>query len=132
MSTTGTQELVVDIPTGEWITSNMRLHPMEKASRTRALRRRAGMLARSKLQVPPWPVLVVAESHYRSGRGLDADACAPSVKAIVDGMVDAKLFPDDDGDHVGGILYQRSKRDTNLRKGWHAIRLLLITQYTPF
>ena len=125
---TGTQELVIDIPQNEWLTSNQRLHPMAKAARTKALRRRAWGLSRANLHPVTGPVLVVAESHYRTGRGLDADACAPSVKACLDGMTDAGIWEDDSGKYVGGILYKASRRDKTLCTGWHAISLVIVEQ----
>lgn len=128
----GTQELIIDVPSSEWLTSNQRLHPMAKAARTKALRRRAWGLSRAHLHPTIGPALVVAESHYRTGRGLDADACAPSVKACLDGMTDAGIWEDDSGKYVGGVLYQASRRDNTLRTGWHAIRLLIIDQWVGF
>ena len=48
------------------------------------------------------------------GRLQDTAACMPAVKAAIDGMVDANVFPDDTGEHVTTISFHapsRSKQD---------------------
>ena len=48
------------------------------------------------------------------GRLQDTAACMPAVKAAIDGMVDAKVFSDDTGEHVKAIIFNapsRSKTD---------------------
>jgi hypothetical protein len=44
------------------------------------------------------------------GRLQDTAACMPAVKAAIDGMVDANLFPDDTGDHVTTISFHAPSR----------------------
>ena len=48
------------------------------------------------------------------GRLQDTAACMPAVKAAIDGMVDANVFPDDTGEYVKAIIFNapsRSKED---------------------
>lgn len=130
--TPGMQEIVIEIPENEWITSNDRLHHMAAAKRTAALRLRAGTLARKNLHPIDGPAIVVCETYYRAGRGLDNDACAPTLKAIMDGFTDAGIWPDDAGRHVTETTYKRSVKHPELSPGWHALRILIIDQAVPF
>lgn len=126
------QRIRIEVPANEWCTSNDRLHWREKARRVAAIRRRSAVLARQQLTTVDGPVMVVSCTRYRAGRGLDADAAAPTLKAVIDGMTDAGIWADDDADHVAAICYQASRKDTGLAKGWHALDLLIIDQHVPF
>lgn len=44
-------------------------------------------------------------SQHPGGVLPDPDAPSPSVKAALDGIVDAGVLPGDTGKHVGGVLY---------------------------
>lgn len=44
------------------------------------------------------------------GRLQDTAACMPAVKAAIDGMVDAKVFSDDTGEHVKAIIFNAPSR----------------------
>ena len=126
------QRIRIEVPANEWVTSNDRLHWREKACRVAAIRRRSAVLARQQLTTVDGPVMVVCRTRYRAGRGLDADAAAPTLKAAIDGMTDAGIWADDDADHVGAICYQASRKDAGLAKGWHALDLLIIDQHVQF
>lgn len=125
------QTLTIDVPVNEWVTSNDRLHWREKARRVAAIRRRSAVLARQQLTPIDGPVMVVCRTRYRAGRGLDADAAAPTLKAAIDGMTDAGIWADDDADHVGAICYLPSRKD-DLPNGWHALDIIITTQLIPF
>ena len=49
-------------------------------------------------------VRITARAHLRGLRSIDTDACAPSVKAAIDGLVDARVIPDDGPGHVEAVL----------------------------
>lgn len=115
------QELVVEIPETEWLTSNQRLHHHDKARRTKLLRHRVKMLAEHNLYPVPGPVRLDVTVYYRAGRGLDDDNAQPSVKAIKDALTDAGIWEDDRGKWVRSTTYHASKRDPQIRKGWHRI-----------
>ena len=127
-----TQTITIPIPANEWITSNDRYTRYPKAGRTKALRYRAMLLARQQLQPMTGPVHVAVTTWYRGGRGLDADAAAPAVKACLDGIVDAGILADDDGKHVVAITYLRSRRDAALAEGFHALTITLTDQHVPW
>ncbi|AMS06469.1 hypothetical protein DUY81_13940 [Acidipropionibacterium acidipropionici] len=126
------QRIRIEVPANEWITSNDRLHWREKARRVAAVRRRSAVLARQHLTPIDGPVLVACRARFRAGRGLDSDGCAPTLKAAIDGMTDAGIWPDDDGRNVSAICYLRSRRDTSLGKGWHALDIIITSQLVPF
>jgi crossover junction endodeoxyribonuclease RusA len=41
--------------------------------------------------------------RLRGKRSMDIDACAPSLKAAIDGLVDARVIPDDGQGHIEAI-----------------------------
>lgn len=59
-----------------------------------------------KAKVPRmrWITITVEPSQAR-GRLADTAACNPSVKAAIDGIVDAGIIPDDTGDYVRMITF---------------------------
>lgn len=123
-----------DIPRNEWMTQNTtrHLHYQAHATRARRIRYRAKLAGRkTRVRIRP-PALIVATTFYKAGRGPDDDAAAPVIKALKDGLTDAGVWADDNGDYVAGTLYQRSRRDSTLKKGWHRIRLQIISEWTPF
>ena len=57
-------------------------------------------------QVPPCSAIeVTCWGVYPGGRLPDPDACAPSLKGVLDGIVDAGVIPDDTGEWVKAITY---------------------------
>lgn len=98
---TRTAKITIPAPCG-WINSNQRTHRMAQAELTKAWRR-AGLEA-----VPhAWEPFIGAVhitatiTKKRAGR-YDPNNLWPTIKAIVDGVVDSGLLPDDDHLHVIG------------------------------
>lgn len=91
-----TTTLTIDVPANEWMTANGRLHWSQRARRTKALRFRARMLARSQ-RVPHHTgrVRVDYEVSTRTAGRFDPGNAYPTVKAIVDGLTDAGVWTDD-------------------------------------
>lgn len=77
------------------LNANQRMHHQQRARITRQLRRDAGWGARGR-GIPPLTRCRV-ELHYvpRDGRRRDADNLTPTLKAACDGLVDARVVPDD-------------------------------------
>lgn len=120
-------ELGADI----WYTSNSRLSWQAKASKTKQVRELAGWrsrLAQAKQELPPerpaWsevrPCDLLVEVAYpvRAGR-VDPANASPMVKAILDGMVDAGVFADDNSRVIETVAYMA--HDKKLHGAWHAI-----------
>lgn len=78
------------------------------------------------------PVAIYARAYIRTGPLCDADAIAPMVKAAIDGLVLARIIPDDTGDHVPLVGYGRPARDSTLKPKMRALQLVLTDQYIPF
>lgn len=95
------QELIVDIPTAMWQTSNQRLHHMERARRTRHVRSLAGWTAR---KLTPVTGQVYVHAHVSAPKRSRADVgnTYPTVKAVIDGCTDAGVWADDNDDHLIG------------------------------
>ena len=127
-----TQHLTIPVSPEEWTLQNHRLHPQAKAKKVKALRNKAGWLARQNLEPVIGPVAIFARAYIKSGVLPDADAIAPMVKAAIDGLVDARILPDDSGQYVHLIGYGRPARDRTLKPRMRALMLVITDQYVPF
>ena len=100
-----TETITLTIPANEWLSSNQRLHWAQKARRTRSIRTRAHMLGLYALRAGN-VTAHTSKTHvhvlvaYPTARKADPPNSSPTVKAIIDGLVDAGIFPDDNSDHV--------------------------------
>ncbi len=86
-----------------WINANERMSPLAKSMLVREWRGTARVLAlAAKLprQIPH--VHILATLHFRDDRRRDAANFQPTLKAIVDGLVDHGLVADDSTGHVDG------------------------------
>lgn len=120
--------LTIDIPENEWLSSNGRYHHMEKARRTRRLRERAHWQARAA-RLPHLPrARVDAYIHGRTRGRMDPANAQPTTKALVDGLVDAGLLPDDDSRHLDGPYEHRGSARPDMRPGWHRVTLIITPQ----
>jgi hypothetical protein len=125
-----TTQLAITIPAALWMSANQRLHWADKAKRTRGIRQLAYTTARVQ-KIPAHDVTHVAAfiGYPRGGKADPANA-APTVKAAIDGMVDAGVWPDDDSLHVIGPTFLRDQ--TTGVAGVHTIRLVLTPQEIPW
>ena len=116
------QSLIVDVPAGEWVSANSRLHWREKARRVRALRARGFWLARASHLAPvDGQVLVVARVHSRARRWSDPNNANPTTKPLLDGLVDAGVFEDDDHTRVIGPHHLYGDPIHDLPTGGHRV-----------
>ena len=88
----------------DWLNSNDRLHRMASAARTKQWRAAAATTAWAS---PYWfdfevPVHIVCTIHKTRAGRWDAGNLYPTAKAIVDGLVDAGVIPDDSNEWVTG------------------------------
>jgi len=86
----------------------------ERAALTKQWRHVAWAIARSK-QVPPFtvPVIIVAQPFQSRGKLADAGNHLPSVKAAVDGLVDAGVLAGDDPRYVAALMLLAPIRGTD-------------------
>lgn len=111
------------IPSGLWLHSNDRRHWADKARATRALRLLGKTTAQQEKVRDLPPCHVAAHIGYPTGRKADASNALPTVKALIDGLVDAEVWPDDDDNWVVSTAFAR---DANHGlKNIHTVRLEL-------
>lgn len=101
-----THTLTLDLPAGIWLTSNLRLHWRPESERTASIRLLARHAARGL------PVIercrVTAAIGYPTAARADPSNAAPTVKACLDGITDARGgWADDDSEHVVSVAYVR-------------------------
>ena len=85
----------------------------ERAKLTKEWRSGFQLLAKYE-KIPPmaW-ITVTVEPHQKGGRLQDVGACNPSVKAAIDGLVDAGVLPDDSSKFVKSLVFLPPKNDKN-------------------
>lgn len=100
--------LVVRIP-GRPMSSNDRDHWRERARKTARTRDEARLVALLQLGPRPpqlhWPVTVTVQHNTATARRSDTANCQPAVKAAIDGLTDAGLWPDDGPDFVAAVTF---------------------------
>lgn len=99
-----THELILTIPRTWWMNANDRIHWAKRRQLTANLRVRARVAAmQDRLPRGLDRVHITAHITYPDRRVRDVGNAAPTVKALVDGIVrDHGLCPDDDDSHVIG------------------------------
>lgn len=85
----------------------------ERATLTKEWREAFAWLAKIE-QIPEMRWIVVSvEPHQKGGRLQDVGACNPAVKAAIDGLVDAKVLPDDSPEFVRALTFLPPQKDKN-------------------
>lgn len=100
------------VPAGlDLLSANQRLHWAVRAKRVKALRQWAGFEAR-RLEMPKAERVAVSVWVHPGPRTrrLDPPNYADTVKAVIDGVVDAEVLPDDTGKHVIAVTYREGAR----------------------
>ena len=92
-----------------WLNANQRLHWAQRKTRTAYLRRKAELLGRGTSPTPT-PVHIVATVSTPTNSRFDPPNAAPTVKALIDGLVDAGVIPDDDHVHVPRVSFERGPK----------------------
>lgn len=124
--------IIIPVAKEDWLLQNHRVHYQVAARRKKQIRHDAAIIGRRDLTPVHGPVAIYARAYVRGGTLPDADAIAPMVKAAIDGLVDARIIPNDDGENVYLVGYGRPVRDRTLKPGMHALMLVLTDQYVPF
>ena len=122
--------LTIGIHKAIWLTANQRLHWSTRMRRTRMLRAYAASEARihglagRRLS----PSIVTAMIGYPTNGRADPTNAEPTVKAIIDGLVDARVWDDDDHTHIPSVAFERDPAKTP--KGTHTVTLIIQEQKT--
>ena len=92
----------------DWLTSNMRLHNRVRDDRIARLRTLAAVYARvQRLEPVTTTVNVLALVSYPTRAHADAHNAQPTVKAAIDGLVDAGILAGDFGCYVHDVTFRR-------------------------
>ena len=126
---TGTQELIIEVPDNEWLTENKDPNRYAKARARKALRQRGYMYARSQKLTPMSRAFCTVYVKGRTGGRLDPANAEPTVKPIIDGLVDAGALPDDDSEHLKVAFDRDPGRH---RRGFRQLRFVFVEQEVPF
>ena len=113
--------ITITVPANMWLSSNDRRYWANKASRTKLLRRLGFFEARNQVRGLRFERanVSVAIAYPRNGRA-DPPNAWPAVKAILDGFTDARLWDDDDSEHVVKTSFTRHPQPTR-QKGVHVL-----------
>lgn len=123
-------ELTFVIPKNHWLSANQRLHWAPKARITAALREMGDVMAHVHKIPQHGPTHVAAFIGYLRNGTADPANAAPTVKALIDGLTDAGVWPDDDSTHVIGPTYLRDPKSTT--PDHYTVRLVLTPQEVPW
>lgn len=105
----------LDVDVGRPLLSNARIHHMAKATIVKEWRTTARWLA-VQARVPALPrVSVACWGRYDTRVLPDVDAVAPTLKAVLDGIVDARVLVDDKAPFVQAITYRAPVYDKGCR-----------------
>ena len=122
--------LTISVHRALWLTANQRLHWSTRMRRTRMLRAYAASEARihglAGKRLGPCVVTDVI-GYTASTRAYPANS-APKDKAIVDGLVDARVWDDDDHTHIPSVAFTRDPNKSP--KGAHTVTLIIQEQET--
>lgn len=97
-----TATIYFGVPRTLLLTANQRLHWAAKKDRTKQLRHLAGTQAKTFKCAPMDSAHCIVEITWPDNRRRDAHNLMPTIKACIDGIVDAGLLPDDDDSHLTG------------------------------
>lgn len=129
------QALKLFIHKNTWMTSNQRKHWRENRDKITVLRQSACFHARKNLLKPIHePVWIHARIGLPHRRQFDPPNAWPTIKPIIDGLVDAGVLQDDDSTHAP---YTSFSRDPNKSpKDKYRITIYLVPEsseiYVPF
>lgn len=97
-----TETVHFGIPANLLLTANQRMHWRKKAERTKAIRHLAATVTRAFQLQPMQTAHCVVQIRWPDRRRRDAHNLMPTIKACIDGIVDAGLLPDDSDKHLTG------------------------------
>lgn len=90
------------IPRNLLLTANQRMHWRKKAKLTKAIRELACVQTRTFRLEPMEAAHCLVELSWPTRHRRDAHNLMPTIKACIDGIVDAKFLPDDSDQHLTG------------------------------
>ena len=124
-------EICLEIPDSLWLQSNgTQPHWKTRGDMVKGLQLMAINAAREAKTRRYTHARVTAFIQYRTNGRADPNNAHPTTKALIDGLVHAGVFPDDDDTHVLGPDHRREKG--RAPKGTHRVRLVITDQEVTF
>lgn len=105
----GTPRLTVTYVARPWTENeSYRWHHMKRARMVAEWREAFwGLALGQKARPLPTPVVIVVDVEVRTNQSkADPAAAVGSVKAGIDGLVDANVIPDDRGEYLSAVIFQ--------------------------
>ena len=97
-----------------WTTNGERAgNRWQRAELVKTWRSAFHVLAKSEKSPEMEWISVTVEPHQKGGRLQDVGACNPSVKAAIDGIVDAGVLPDDSPKYMKSLIFLTPQNDRN-------------------
>ena len=106
-----------ELPQADMLSLNGRADRRTLSPRIRTLRLQARVMARAARCPSLERARLVAWVRFPDGRRRDLHNYMPTLKALVDGLVDAGLLPDDDSRHLQGPDLRLDPRHAGKRMG---------------
>lgn len=103
-----TQSMSLTVHRSNLLTSNQRRHYHDTGRATKVLRITGKLNAQSQELRPMTRVHVHVFVGWPDRRRRDVPNLWPTVKALIDGIVDAGILPDDNDDVVTALTFRRS------------------------
>lgn len=97
-----TQRVSVTVHAANLLTANQRIHHMKRAQATKVLRQGGRMAAEAQGLLPMPRAHLTVYIAWPDRRRRDAHNVMPTIKGLVDGMVDFGVLPDDSDDYLIG------------------------------
>lgn len=117
--------LTIPAPT-EWLSSNQRLHWARRAKLTRTWREAACWRAiGAKLPLGLARVSITATIHRTDNRRADAHNRLPTIKAAIDGVVDAGVLLDDSDKHIASLTIEAGPAARVPKQPWGRLVLTI-------
>lgn len=101
---TAQYKLIIDM-VGRPVLSNARMHHQAKAKAVKPWRQAGCVLARAQHIPPLGRVSIACWGRYPTRVMPDVDGVAPTLKAVLDGIVDAGVLPDDQPPFVQAVTF---------------------------
>jgi crossover junction endodeoxyribonuclease RusA len=117
-----TRSWLLVIPMRPTLTNAVHNMHFRKASAERKKWRGMGLALAEQAKVPACTAIeVTCWGVYPGGRLPDPDAVAPSLKGVLDGLVDAGVVPDDTGEWVKAITYLPAVKEKGVDAALHVL-----------
>lgn len=120
------EPIVIDVPAAcQWISTNDRQHWRVRAGFTSTWRERTAWRAKQLHIRAMQRAEIEALLIFPVRRRRDPHNFMPTIKAAIDGLVDAGVLPDDDSTHLTVGKVEHGEPDRSLPRGRGILRLLI-------